>query len=410
MGMNLILFDDEKRSSFLPLAHTRPVCDLLTGMSTNRLRWESRLGATSSTLTEDYLQQLFPLHIDKDNLLINGRLYPSEDHAEEVRRLKLGEKLLSADTVLAARMSGEELEEMLKPSKFERTKLVHLADIQANSSNFKAALLNEVWDLFLLCGDFMKWDLEHGDMDGMKRKGGEGNTLIGNDIHIHSEASVRASVLNSEAGPIVIESGAEVMEGCLIRGPFYLGRNSTLKMGARIYGPTSIGEHCKVGGEINNSVINSYSNKAHDGFLGNSVLGQWCNLGADSNNSNLKNDYSIVKLWNYEASSFVKSGLQFLGLVMGDHSKCGINTMFNTGTVAGVFCNIYGSGFQPNFIPSFSWGKPSAFQTYDLGKAMQVAAKVMQRRDVKLSREEEAVLKHVFELETQLREKFNKVP
>ncbi|HAW52720.1 MAG TPA: glucose-1-phosphate thymidylyltransferase, partial [Flavobacteriales bacterium] len=248
------------------------------------------------------------------------------------------------------------------------------------------------------------------EMDSFYNISGEANTFLGDNVFIHKNASVNASILNSKSGPIIIDEGAEVMEGCMIHGPFYLGKHSVLKMGAKIYGPTSIGEYSKVGGEVNNSVINSYSNKAHDGFLGNSVIGQWCNLGADSNNSNLKNDYSIVKLWDYEKSSFVRSGLQFLGLIMGDHSKCGINTMFNTGTVVGVSSNIYGAGFQPNFIPSFSWGKPGSFTTYQFGKAIQVGKIVMERRNLILDQKEENVLKAVFERTEEFRAAFNKAP
>ncbi len=236
---------------------------------------------------------------------------------------------------------------------------------------------------------------------------GEANKFIGKDIYIHKSAKVNGAIFNSSSGPIVIDEGAEVMEGSILRGPIYIGKNAGVKMGAKIYGPTSIGTFSKVGGEVNNSVINGFSNKGHDGFLGNSVLGFWCNLGADTNTSNLKNDYSIVKLWNYQKESFVRSGLQFLGLVMGDHSKCGINTMFNTGTVVGVSCNVYGSGFQPNMIPSFSWGKPGSFATYQFEKAMRVAQLVMERRDKNLHGTEEMLMKEVFEKTESLRNKFH---
>ena len=212
------------------------------------------------------------------------------------------------------------------------------------------------------------------------------NTVIGKHIFIEKGAKISCSILNAENGPIYIGKNTEIMEGAIIRGPFAMGENAVLKMGAKIYGPTTLGPHCKVGGEVNNSVFFGYSSKAHDGFLGNSVIGEWCNLGADTNNSNLKNNYAEVKLWNYEMERFKKTGLQFCGLIMGDHSKCGINTMFNTGTVIGVSANIFGSGFPRNFIPSFSWGGASGFQVYKLPKYLKLLQKYLKEENLTLMR------------------------
>ena len=219
-----------------------------------------------------------------------------------------------------------------------------------------------------------------------------------NQIFIEEGAKVEFSILNATEGPIYIGKDAEIMEGCLVKGPFALCENAILKMGAKIYGGTTIGPFSKVGGEINNVVILGYSNKAHDGFLGNSVIGEWCNLGADTNTSNLKNTYEDVKLWNYPLQTFINTGLQFCGLIMGDHSKCGINTMFNTGTVVGVNANVFGSGFQRNFIPSFSWGGVSGISTYDIKKAIIVAQRVYERRNLVFNDTEKDILKHVFNL------------
>src|SRR6185312_15433765 len=224
------------------------------------------------------------------------------------------------------------------------------------------------------------------------------NTLIGKKIFIEKGAKLECAVLNSTSGPIYIGKNAEVMEGAIIKGPFSLGEESTIKAGAKIYGPTTVGPHSKVGGEVNNSVVFGYSNKAHDGFLGNSVIGEWCNLGADTNNSNLKNNYSEVKLWDYAEEKPVSTGLTFCGLIMGDHSKCGINTMFNTGTVVGVSANIYGGNFPPKFVPSFSWGGADGFVTYDIGKALETAERVYERRHKEFNKTEKDIFKEVFSL------------
>jgi UDP-N-acetylglucosamine diphosphorylase/glucosamine-1-phosphate N-acetyltransferase len=210
-------------------------------------------------------------------------------------------------------------------------------------------------------------------------------------------------MLNASGGFIYIGKNAEVMEGAMIRGPFSLGEHAQIKMGAKIYGATTIGPHCRIGGEVSNSVIFGCSNKAHDGFLGNAVIGEWCNLGADSNNSNLKNNYSQVKMWNYSDESFVNTGLTFCGLMMGDHSKCSINTMFNTGTVVGVSANIFGTGFPPKFVPSFSWGGSDGFKTYRLEEAIEVASRVYERRGKKLDATEQKILKHLFDATTKFR-------
>ncbi len=220
------------------------------------------------------------------------------------------------------------------------------------------------------------------------------------NIFLEEGAKVECAFLNAGSGFIYLDKDSEVMEGCMIRGSFSLGQHSSLKMGAKIYGATTIGPHCKVGGEVNNSVISGYSNKAHDGFLGNSVIGEWCNLGADSNNSNLKNNYSLVKIWSFEEEAYVNSGLQFCGLIMGDHSKCSINTMFNTGTVVGISANIFGNGFPQKYIPSFAWGGSEGFTTYRLEEATEVAQRVYERRSEKFDEVEQRIFSHLFDSTT----------
>ena len=223
------------------------------------------------------------------------------------------------------------------------------------------------------------------------------NVISPENIFIEEGAKLEFVTLNASTGPIYIGKNAEIMEGSVIRGPFALCEEAQVKLASKVYGATTVGPYCRIGGEVNNSVLFGYSNKGHEGFLGNSVLGEWCNIGADSNNSNLKNNYEEVKLWSYETEGFEKTGLQFCGLMMGDHSKCGINTMFNTGTVVGVSTNIFGSGFPRNFVPSFSWGGASGFTTYITKKAFETARIAMARRHVDFDEQEAKILEHVFE-------------
>jgi UDP-N-acetylglucosamine diphosphorylase/glucosamine-1-phosphate N-acetyltransferase len=231
----------------------------------------------------------------------------------------------------------------------------------------------------------------------------ESCTVIGDRIFLEEGAKATASILNTTTGPIYLAKNAEIMEGCVVRGGLALGEYSALKLGTKIYGATTLGPHSKVGGEVNNSVILGYSNKGHDGFLGNSALGEWCNIGADTNNSNLKNNYDEVKVWSYVSKRFAKTGQQFCGLIMGDHSKSGINTMFNTGTVVGVSANVYGAGFPRNFIASFSWGGPQGTMEYKIDKALDTANRMMQRRGLAVDEVEQEILQSVYEQTAEFR-------
>ena len=259
-------------------------------------------------------------------------------------------------------------------------------------------MIDHVWDIFSKNGDAIKQDFDLITKNKTSLHLSKSNTVIGDPklIFLEEGAIVEASILNTTAGPIYIGKDAEVMEGSMVRGPFALGEHSALKLGTKIYGPTTVGPHSKIGGEVNNSVIFGYSNKGHDGFLGNSVIGEWCNLGADTNNSNLKNNYSSVKLYNYSKKAMLDSGLQFCGLIMGDHSKCGINTMFNTGTVVGVGANIFGGGFPPTHIPSYSWGGADGMMEYQFEKMIETADRVFQRRNLFISELDISILRTIF--------------
>jgi UDP-N-acetylglucosamine diphosphorylase/glucosamine-1-phosphate N-acetyltransferase len=388
--MNYILFDDNTRNNLLPLTFTRPVADIRIGILTIREKWEKMLNSETSTSTEEYLKTKYPLEfaIDTDNIWINGSFCPNEKLIEEIKTLQPNQALLSSHIIVAVNTGAE--------TRFD-TPLND--DFIKFESHAKAMHIENPWDIFSKNGEAIKSDF---DLITTGRKSlalSPSNQVSGvENIFVEEGAKVECAILNASTGPIYIGKDAEIMEGSIVRGPFSLGEHSALKLGAKIYGPTTIGPHCKVGGEVNNSVIFGFSNKAHDGFLGNSVLGEWCNIGADSNNSNLKNNYAEVKLWNYTKEKFVGTGLTFCGLIMGDHSKCGINTMFNTGTVVGVNANIFGSGFPRNFVPSFSWGGAAGFTTYKLKDAFEVAGKVFERRNMIFDETEQGILTHVFEL------------
>ncbi|MEM1002246.1 MAG: GlmU family protein [Bacteroidota bacterium] len=389
--MNYILFDGPNRNNLLPFTYTKPVADLRIGILTIREKWESYLEATSTTITESYLADKYPM-VELDlNVMINASFLPSPELVNEIKSLKFNQAIFSDDDVIAFCIEeGGEPEDF---SKFE-------------SRDFDHSLLKveHTWDLFRLNGEAIQQDFELITEGREPEEVSKTVNVFGeHPLFVEAGAKLEYVTLNTTNGPIYIGKNAEVMEGSIIRGPFALCEDSTVKLGAKIYGPTTIGPHSKIGGEVNNSILMGYSNKGHDGFLGNSVLGEWCNLGADSNTSNLKNNYAEVRLWDYQTEGFAKTGLQFCGLMMGDHSKCGINTMFNTGTVVGVSANIFGSGFPRNFVPSFSWGGSKGFVTYKTNKAFEVAEKVMERRQEVLTDQDKAILSHVFELTSKFR-------
>jgi len=385
--MNTILFDDEQVVHLRPFSYTRPASLIRCGILTIAEKWEILLGTKPSFQTSEHLSAKFPLLQQEDNLFLNGRILPDKDMVTAVSELDQNQCLKQNDFILGFRSP-------------EYTK----QGLEAIEYTGKVISIDRIHQIFTLNHAQIHFDFELLTQGKTSRPLSKTNTVIGSfPVFLEEGANAEASILNASEGPIYLGKDSEVMEGSMIRGPFALCEQSTVKMGAKIYNGTTVGPHSKVGGEVSNSVIFGYSNKGHDGFLGNSVLGEWCNLGADTNNSNLKNNYEQVKLWNYVTGSFEKTGLQFCGLFMGDHSKCGINTMFNTGTVVGVSANIFGSGFPRNFIPSFSWGGPNGFETYQPKKAFQTADMVMQRRHITLSEDDKNILNYIFNEETTYR-------
>ena len=391
--MNYILFDGEVRNALLPFTYTKPVADLRIGILTIREKWEKYLGLTTTTITEEYLMEKYPMVEMDENILINASFCPTKELVEKVMSLKENEAIFQGESVIAFHTKDTQ----------EEVNFDTYTQIE-----FEEDLLqvHHTWDIFSKNDIAIQQDFELLTEGRKSQPIPETVQCLNRDqIFIEEGATLNFAILNADSGPIYIGKNAEVMEGSVVRGPFAMCENSVLKLAAKIYGATTLGPYCKVGGEVNNSVLMGYSSKAHDGFLGNSVLGEWCNLGADTNNSNLKNNYAEVKLWNYEAGRFSPTGLQFCGLMMGDHSKCGINTMFNTGTVVGVSANIYGSGFPRNFVPSFSWGGAAGFITYRLNKVFEVAEVVMSRRKLKLEDVDKKILEAVFELTQAYRRK-----
>ncbi|GHA41661.1 glucose-1-phosphate thymidylyltransferase [Salinimicrobium marinum] len=382
--MNYILFDGSARNQLLPFTFTRPVADLRIGILTIREKWEKWLQTTTSTVTEDYLADKWPMVETEKNIMINASFLPTEELVAQILDLQENQAIFHEEDIVAF-FANEDQE-------------VDLNSFEAIELEGEAFTVSQTWHLFEKNGEAISSDFELLTRDRQTEPLSATNqTLAPENIFLEEGAKVEFSILNASEGPIYIGKDAEIMEGSIVRGPFALCEGSGLKMGSKIYGATTVGPFSKVGGEVKNSVIFSYSNKGHEGFLGNSVLGEWCNLGADTNTSNLKNNYAEVRLWDYDSEGFSSTGLQFCGLMMGDHSKCGINTMFNTGTVVGVSSNIFGAGFPRNFIPDFSWGGSGGITTYKTSKAFEVAEIVMQRRNIEFTEEDKAILEHVFE-------------
>ena len=393
--MNIILFDDKRWQHLLPLTFTKPVAGIRVGIDTIAEKWNSSVNGTYSFLAEPYLQGKFPVRYGDDNLYIYGGLIPDAQIIAAITSLKTNDVLISGEDILAVR-SGERYFSGMSLNE-------HAAGLNKMHYNGSCICISRPYHIFQHNDAVLRADFARLTAGKKSAEIPAGNTIIGDHIFIEEGAVIHASIINTTTGPVYIGKGAEIMEGSMIRGPFVLGEHSVVKMGAKIYGATTIGPWCKVGGEINNSVFMAYSNKAHDGFVGNSVIGEWCNLGADSNCSNLKNTYAEVKLWDYSLQKFASTGLQFCGLIMGDHSKCGINTMFNTGTVVGVHANIFGDGFPRNFIPSFSWGGAAGFVTYKLKDALTTTKTVMSRRELNLSSEDIKILTTIYELSEKYR-------
>lgn len=383
--MNYILFDGPARNALLPFTFTRPVADIRIGILTIREKWEKYLETTTTTLTEEYLSHKYPMVEMEENIMINASFLPNPILVEIVRNLKKNQALFCGEDVLAFYTCKNQEE-------------VDFDSYENIEFEGECIRVEHTWDIFSKNDAAIREDFALLTQDRTSQPIPKSVNTIGQEnIFIEEGAQLEFVTLNASTGPIYIGKNSEIMEGSVIRGPFALCEGAGLKLATKVYGATTVGPFSKIGGEVNNVVLFGYSNKGHDGFLGNSVLGEWCNIGADSNNSNLKNNYEEVKLWDYETESFQKTGLQFCGLMMGDHSKCGINTMFNTGTVVGVSANIFGAGFPRNFVPSFSWGGAAGFTVYLTKKAFETARLVMSRRGLEFDETEQAILQHVFE-------------
>ena len=371
--MKIQLHDNNKHLAFAPLTLTRPLGNIRLGIFTNDERWKKFFPNSSIFFqTEDYLNDKFQSH--SDAICINSCFIPNEELAVAVSHLSINEELRYNGKWVARIGEG---------------------DVKVEYSGKEPIYISERWDLFQKNAEILIQDFNLITNSRNTVQLSSTNTIIGNPnlIFLEKGAKVEASILNTQEGPIYIGKDAEIMEGSIVRGPLALCEKSVLKLGAKVYGATTLGPYCKVGGEINNVIFQGYSNKGHDGFIGNSVIGEWCNIGADTNASNLKNNYGEIKIFSYEKDGFEQTSLQFMGIFMGDHSKCSINTMFNTGTVIGVSCNIFGSQFPPKYISSFTWGMESDVFQFD--KAIQSANNMMKRRDKQLDKIDISILKHI---------------
>jgi UDP-N-acetylglucosamine diphosphorylase/glucosamine-1-phosphate N-acetyltransferase len=382
--MKLIFHDAPHHLALLPLTFARPLADWRLGILTIAEKWQRRWPEAQIHFhTVAYLQEKYPLPPQGEAIYLHAGLCATDELVTEVATLKPGEALKQGSLLLAyhAEAPAEEPQAWLK---------------DAREFSGACVCVEKPWDIFRHNGAELRRDYDLLTRGRTSASLDSSNTVLGDRIFVEEGVEAQAATFNAQEAPIYLGNNSKVLEGSLIKGGLAMGPHAVLKMGAKIYGPTTLGPYCKVGGEVNNSVFHSYSNKGHDGFLGNAVIGQWCNLGADTNNSNLKNNYDEIKVWSYARKGFTRTGLQFCGLLMGDHSKCGINTMFNTGTVVGFSANIFGAGFPRTFIPSFSWGGAAGFSTYRLEKALDTAQRMMARRDLALSPADQRIFEHIF--------------
>lgn len=380
--MHIEFFEENQALDLWPISSTRPVAEIRVGILSVAEKWVRKLNASVSYQTRSYLSNKFPSATHEADLFLLGNVLPSDSLLSELNSLENNTSLIVGDRLVA-----------YKGVKSKEKKV-----------NIPLVSIDRPYHIFKLAGEEIKNDFDLITTEKSSETLSSTNTKIGEyPVYLETGAKAECSIFNSTDGPIYIGKNAQVMEGSIIRGPFAMGEGSNVKMGSKIYSNTSLGPYCNVGGELNNVVMQGYSNKGHDGFLGNAVLGEWCNIGADSNCSNLKNTYDQVKVWNYRSNRFEKSSEQFCGLIMGDHSKCGINTMFNTGTVVGVGCNLFGAGFPRQFVPDFSWGGSSGFTTHKLPQMEKTAGLMMVRRNKKYNQNEQSIFRAVYELSKEWR-------
>lgn len=398
MTDNIILYDsDVVRGNLLPLTYTRPVAEIRFGILTFTEKWQREFpNAIISHYTQEYLSEKFQLTgADKESLFIAGHIAPDKSLVQVINNLNVGEALKSGDEVIAYHgdLDGFRKSDYIVVKEYSKPLLE----------------IRMLYDIFMKNGEALERDFRKITTGRASQSVSGTNTIIGilqypdglSKIFIEPGASVEGTYLNVNNGPIYVGRNAEIMEGSAIRAPFAICENAVVNMGTRIVGATTLGPYCKVGGEINNVMMLGYSNKAHDGFLGNAVIGEWCNIGGGTTASNLKNDYTEIKLWNYPAQRFLRTGLQFCGLIMGDHSKAGINCMFNTATVLGVGVNVYGAGFPRNFVASFSEGGASGFVDESLSKFYDIAERMMARRHRQLSEMDKKIFQYIYDMAAQ---------
>lgn len=387
--MNYILFGDQTRTNLLPFTFIRPLADIRVGILTIREKWERYLGKKTYSLTQDYLSVKYPLVKEEDNVLINAGVFPSQQLIKEIGKLKHNQTLVNGETLIAHRLREKDIDNL------DADLLEGVTPLETKANVIK---LSNLWDIVTLNDQAIVDDFALITKGRKSKPLGEHVRVISpENIFVEDGAVLEMAFINASEGPVYIGRNAQIMDGAMLRGPVSVGEGSKVRMGAKIYAGSSIGPFSKVGGEMSHSVIFGNTNKAHDGFLGHSVIGEWCNLGADTNASNLKNNYEEVRLWDYAENSFVNTGMQFCGTFMGDYSKCGINTMFNTGTVVGINAQIFGAGFMRNFIPSFSWGSVAGFSNVDINKAVQVAKRVHARRGLEFGEADESILRNVYD-------------
>ncbi len=388
--MTIVLFDHEDiRENLLPLTYTRAVADIRCGILTIREKWQKHTSNEVHVICASPLDRFLNKPLPKGpKLYINASILPSRTIIEKFFELE-DSRGLQSDDILLAYKSSENLDSSNLSAKNLFTESEYYGD---------ADLISQPWNIFKYNAREIKSDFNLITSGRKSQAINDKHSILYNEenIFIEEGAKIKAAILNAENGPIYIGKNAVVEEGAIIRGSFALCEGAYVNTGAKIRGDSTVGPFSKVGGEVSNSVIFGYSNKGHDGFLGNSVIAEWCNIGADTNTSNLKNNYDEVKLWNYPSGRFIKTGEQFCGLIMGDHSKCGINTMFNTGTSVGIGANIFGSGFPANFIPSFFWGGPQSKATFTISKMLETARIVMARRNKVLDKTSEDILEMNF--------------
>ena len=388
---NVILFDDDSWENLLPLTYTRPTSEIRCGILTIKEKWERYLEADISYITQEYLAESYPIKIADDNLVVSGNVLPNPKLIRVINELSMNEAVMFEEELVAARLSRAQFDHLIHNEQVDEL-IGYAIDetpierIERPWQIFQKTSTEIAADFHLLCKGRTSATLD------------PSSVWDGDQIFVEAGAEVKHSIIDASTGPVYIGKNTKILAGSLIKGPFAIGESGVVKMGAKIYGPTTIGPFCTVGGEIKNSVLFGHSNKGHDGYLGNSVIGEWCNLGADTNTSNLRNDYAAVTVWNHALRSFENTGTQFCGLIMADHSKAGINTMFNTGSVVGVSCNIFGGGFPPRLIPSFSWGGSEGLSEYRLEKALEVANRVLERKDMTLDDVQKKMMNEVHQL------------